>query len=83
MHGIDMETHSWHRLRAVQAGVDKFWAKWSDLAGPNLFIRQKWHQTERSVKVGDVVWVADQNALKGQFRLSRVVTTYPDEKGVV
>lgn len=83
MHGIDVETHPWRRLRAVQAGVDRFWSKWAELAGPNLFIRHKWHHTERSVKVGDVVWLADQNALRGQFRLARVVNVYPDKKGVV
>lgn len=83
MYGIDVETHPWRRLRAVQAGVDKFWSKWSELAGPNLFIRHKWHRAERSVKVGDLVWIADQNALRGQFRLGRIVSTYPDEKGVV
>lgn len=83
MHGIDIDTCSWRRLGAVQAGVDRFWKKWSELAGPNLFIRHKWHRTERSVKVGDVVWIAEQNALRGQFRLGRVTTTYPDKKGVV
>ncbi|KAK7883254.1 hypothetical protein WMY93_029428 [Mugilogobius chulae] len=83
MHGIDVDTHPWRRLRAVQAGVDKFWSKWSELAGPNLFIRHKWHRTERSVKVGDLVWIADQNALRGQFRLGRIVVTYPDKSGVV
>lgn len=83
MYGIDVETHPWRRLRAVQAGVDKFWSKWSELAGPNLFIRHKWHRAERSVKVGDLVWIADQNALRGQFRLGRIVSTYPDETGVV
>jgi len=83
MHGINVDTHPWRRLRTVQAGVDKFWSKWSELAGPNLFIRHKWHRVERNVKVGDVVWLADQNALRGQFRLGRVVTTYPDKKGIV
>lgn len=83
MYGIDVETHPWRRLRAVQAGVDKFWSKWSELAGPNLFIRHKWHRAERSVEVGDMVWLADQNALRGQFRLGRVVATYPDKKGIV
>ncbi|XP_077397336.1 BCAS3 microtubule associated cell migration factor isoform X1 [Festucalex cinctus] len=83
LHGIDLETRSWRRLRAVQAGIDKFWAKWSELAGPNLFIRHKWHRAERNVKVGDVVWIADQNALRGQFRLGRVIATYPDKKNVV
>lgn len=72
-----METHPWRRLRAVQTGIDKFWTKWSELAGPNLFIRHKWHRTERSLEVGDVV------SLRGQFRLGRVVTTYPDAKGMV
>lgn len=63
MHGIDLETHPWHRLRAVQAGVNKFWLKWSELAGPNLFIQHKWHRAERNIQVGDLVWIADQNAL--------------------
>ncbi|XP_067223126.1 uncharacterized protein [Chanodichthys erythropterus] len=83
MHGVDLETHSWRRLKAVQVGVDKFWSKWSELAGPNLFIRHKWHRVERSVQVGDLVWIADQNALRGQFRLGRIVATYPDKSGVV
>lgn len=83
MQGINVETHPWRRLRAVQAGVDKFWSKWSELVGPNLFMRHKWHRAERNVKVGDLVWIADQNALRGQFRLGRVISTYPNEKGVV
>ncbi len=81
--GLDLETHPWRRLRAIQIGVDRFWAKWRELAGPNLFIRHKWHRTERNVKVGDLVWVADPNALRGQFRLGRILTVYPDSKGIV
>lgn len=48
-----------------------------------MFIRHKWHRVERSVQVGDLVWIADQNALRGQFRLGRIVVTYPDKSGVV
>lgn len=81
--GLDLETHSWRRLRAIQIGVDRFWAKWRELAGPNLFVRQKWHRLERNVRVGDLVWVADPNALRGQFRLGRVLNVYPDSKGIV
>ena len=29
------------------------------------------------------MWLADQNALRGQFRLGRVVEVTPDKKGVV
>ena len=53
------------------------------MAGPNLFIRHKWHRTERNVKAGDLVWIADPNALRGQFRLGRILTVYPDSKGIV
>ena len=81
--GLDLETHSWRRLRAIQIGVDRFWAKWRELAGPNLFIRQKWHRSERNVRVGDLVWVADSNALRSQFRLGRILSVYPDNKGIV
>ncbi|XP_065152486.1 uncharacterized protein [Paramisgurnus dabryanus] len=81
--GLDLETHPWRRLRAIQIGVDRFWKKWRELAGPNLFIRHKWHRTERNVKVGDLVWIADPNALRGQFRLGRILTVYPDRKGIV
>lgn len=37
--GLGIESHSCHRLRAIQIGVDKFWAKWSELDGPNLFVQ--------------------------------------------
>lgn len=81
--GIDLCTHPWRRLRAIQIGVDMFWKKWSELAGPNLFIRPKWHRTQRNVAIGDIVWIADQNALRGQFRLGRIQAVYPDKKGLV
>lgn len=67
----------------MQAEVTKFWRSWSQLAGPNLVVRSKWHTSQRNVAVGDVVWLCDQNALRGQFKLGRVVSTNPDRKGVV
>ncbi|GAA6087262.1 uncharacterized protein LOC120473342 [Tachysurus ichikawai] len=61
----------------------RFWRKWSQLAGPNLFVRSKWHTTQRNVAVGDVVWLADQNAWRGQYRLGRVISVNIDKKGIV
>ena len=60
-----------------------FLRSWSHLAGPNLFVRSKWHTTQINVTVGDIVWLCDQNALRGQFKLDRVVTVNPDPKGIV
>ena len=81
--GFEPTTYPVVRLRAIQIEVDKFWKQWSQLAGPGLFIRKKWHTPARDVAVGDLVWLADQNAIRGRFRLGRVVEACPDEKGVV
>lgn len=80
---FDFENYPYKRLREIQVQVNEFWKAWSQLAGPNLFIRSKWHTTDRNVSVGDIVWLCDQNVLRGQFRLGRVVTVAPDSKGVV
>lgn len=80
---FDFEKYPYKRLREIQVQVNEFWKAWCQLAGPNLFVRSKWHTVERNVSVGDVVWLCDQNALRGQFRLGRVVTVAPDSKGIV
>lgn len=45
----------------------------------NLFI-SKWHTTHRNVAIGDIVWIVDQNALRGQFKLGRVISVNPDSR---
>ena len=77
------EGYPYKRLQTIQAEVSKFWKKWCLLAGPNLFIRSKWHTRERNVAVGDVVWLADQNALRSQYKLARVVSVNADRRGIV
>lgn len=81
--GFEYPTYPVVRLRTIQIEVNKFWKHWSQLADPNLYIRQKWHAPARNVAAGDLVWLADQNALRGQFRLGRVVEVCPDARGVV
>nr|XP_054588876.1 uncharacterized protein LOC129153544 [Nothobranchius furzeri]XP_054588877.1 uncharacterized protein LOC129153544 [Nothobranchius furzeri] len=80
---FQFDGYPYKRLKSIQTEVSKFWKKWSQLAGPNLFVRNKWHTKERNVAVGDVVWLADQNALRGQYRLARVVSVNTDRKGIV
>lgn len=57
---FDFTSYPYKRLRAIQSEVTKFWKSWSQLNGPNLFVRSKWHTTERNVAVGDIVWLCDQ-----------------------
>ncbi|KAK7904407.1 hypothetical protein WMY93_017014 [Mugilogobius chulae] len=80
---FNFEGYTFKRLQIIQSEVKKFWSKWCQLAGPNLFVRSKWHTRERNVAIGDIVWVADQNALRGQYKLGRVVDVNKDTKGIV
>lgn len=80
---FDYTTYPFKRLQEMQTQVNYFWKSWSQLAGPNLFIRSKWHTAERNVAIGDIVWLCDQNALRGQFKLARVISVNADSKGIV
>ncbi|XP_073670277.1 uncharacterized protein [Paramisgurnus dabryanus] len=80
---FDFTSYPYKRLHEMQHQVNRFWKSWSQLAGPNLFVRSKWHTLTRNVTVGDIVWLCDQNALRGQFKLGRVVSVNPDPGGVV
>ncbi|CAI5671305.1 unnamed protein product [Oreochromis niloticus] len=80
---IDFTNYPFKRLKEVQTMVNNFWRSWSQLAGPNLFIRSKWHTAERNIALADIVWLCDQNALRGQFRLARVISVNPDSRGIV
>lgn len=80
---FQFEDYPYKRLKVIQSEVNKFWKKWCQLAGPNLFVRSKWHTRERNVAVGDIVWLADQNALRSQFKLARVINVNSDKDGIV
>ena len=81
---FDYTTFHFKRLKEIQIKVyNYFWKSWNQLAGPNLFIRSKWHTAERNIAIGDIVWLCDQNALRGQFKLARVVAVNPHSRGIV
>ncbi|XP_038139707.1 uncharacterized protein LOC119782698 [Cyprinodon tularosa] len=80
---FDFTSYPYKRLQEMQHQVNTFWRSWSQLAGPNLFIRSKWHTMKRNVAVGDIVWLCDQNALRGHFKLGRVISVNADTRGIV
>ena len=50
---------------------------------PTLLRRQKWHYTERNLKIGDVCVMKDSNAVRGEWRRCRVSDVFPDQQGDV
>ena len=75
-----MSSYPYKRLQEMQHQVNNFWSSWSQLAGHNLFVRSKW---QKNVAVGEIVWLCDQYALRGHFKLGRVVSVNPDSKCIV
>ena len=71
------------RFLYVQRIVDAFWKTWTKTYLPTLLVRQKWHQAKRNLCPGDVCLIEDQNALRGDWRIGRVIRVYPDKHGIV
>ena len=43
--------------------------------------RRKWHTKCTNVQVDDIVVVADQNAIRGKWKIARVTEIYPGADG--
>ena len=71
------------RFKIVQAVIDSFWHRWIMECAPSLVIRQKWHVARRNLVPGDVVMIADRNALRGEYRLAIVDRVKKGDDGKV
>jgi hypothetical protein len=74
-----------HRRRHefIQSLVEAFWKKWIRDYFPSLVIRPKWHTSRRNLEPGDIVFIQDSNQVRGNWKLGRVSTFYPDRDGRV
>ena len=66
-----------HRVEFVQKIVESFWKRWSRDVFPSLVPRKQWQVERRNVKVNDVVTVADSNAVRGKWSMSRILEVFP------
>jgi hypothetical protein len=77
------DLNSRKRWRIAQAIADHFWRRWLREYLPFLTERRKWLQQSPSLKVDDVVLVADPNTPRGHWPLGRVIEVYPSRSGEV
>ena len=78
-----IKTNLTSRVKYIKEVTDKFWKDWMKLVSPSLVLRPKWHVVVRNLKIGDVVMIADQNAVKGEYKLGLVSDVYNDDRGRV
>ena len=50
---------------------------------PSLHPRSKWNKDQISLKKDDVVLMAEDNLSRGEWRLGRILETFPGKDGVV
>ena len=71
------------RFLLVQRIIDQFWNVWTKLYFPSLIIQQKWHTQKRNLSIGDICLLQDSNTMRAEWRMCKVMETYPDIHGVV
>ena len=72
------------RLKQVELLVNAWWQRWSAAAFILMCPRRKWTQEKRSLVTGDIVLLKTDSKLgKGEYRLGKVLKTWPDEEGIV
>ena len=71
------------RVELVQQIVNSFWKRWIRDVFPSLVPQRKWHTDRRNVQINDIVMVEDQNAMRGKWRIGKIIEVFPGSDGRV
>jgi hypothetical protein len=71
------------RWRRVQYLTEVFWGRWRKEYLLSLNERQKWNQTRRNVKVGDIVMLKDETVSRMEWPLAIVIEALTSSDGLV
>ena len=56
---------------------------WTTLYFLTLLLCHKWHVVTRNLRIGDIFTISDKNAVRGEWRLAKVMDVNPVKKGMV
>ena len=71
------------RWKQSQYLANVFWKRWLKEYLPILQERQKWFRPKRSVQVGDLVLIVQENVSRGQWPKGLIEEVFPDKHGHV
>ena len=74
----DTDKHT-ARLAYVSAVYGAWWNAWYQQVLPTLVPFKKWRKEMRNLEVDDIVYMYYPNSIKDDYRLARVMETFPDE----
>ncbi|XP_067306911.1 uncharacterized protein [Pseudorasbora parva] len=70
----DLLSRQW---KQVQALADRFWRRWRQEFLPTLQARQKWRDSQRDLKEGDIVLLKDSQAARNSWPMARITAVFP------
>ena len=79
----DSDIYSRKRWRTVQQIANQFWQLWRKQYLLNLQARQKWVKKTPDVQVNDIVIVCDDNLVRNEWKLARIVECTKSHDGIV
>ena len=71
------------RLQLVADVTQHFWKRWAAEVTPIEVVRQRWHETGRNLRVGDLVLVHEASKVKNKYILARVEMVKESKDGLV
>ena len=77
------DLYSRKRWRRVQYMANEFWHRWKKELLAKWQERGKWLKPKRNIQLGDIVLVVDDSCPRCQWKLAKVVETYPGKDGLV
>ena len=81
---VDMtEFNPRQRWRRIQELIRRVWQRWLREYLPYIGSRHKWFSKEKNLKEEDVVIVIDPDARRRDWKVGRIVRTYPGADGLV
>ena len=71
------------RWRRIQELIRRVWQRWMREYLPHIGSRHKWFSKEKNLKEDDVVIVIDPDARRRDWKVCRIIRTYPGADGLV
>ena len=71
------------RWRYIQNLTEQFWCRWRKEVLISWRTREKWKRGEIRFLPGDNVWILDENARRGHWKVGRITQVFPGRDGVV
>ena len=71
------------RWDLCQTLVRHFWQRWASEYVTSLQRLNKWHHPIKNIKVGDVVFLREDNMIPSQWPMARVIEMHPGKDGLV